>query len=122
MTRSRIASGLLIAAAATAALPAATAFAQRGGGASIEGAGQNGTHDCHGGPAVIEGAGNTVRFTGACSGLRIEGASNIVTIDLAPGAVIRVEGASNEVSWSMPGNNRPRQSVEGAANRISRAR
>ena len=71
---------------------------------------------------VIEGAGNTIRFTGACSGLRIEGASNIVTVDLAPGAVIRVEGASNEVSWSMPGNARPRQTVEGAANRISRAR
>lgn len=122
MTVSRIATGFLIAAAATATLPAATAFAQRGGGVSIEGAGQSGTRDCHGGPAVIEGAGNTIRFTGACSGLRIEGASNIVTIDLAPGAVIRVEGASNEVSWTMPGNASPRQSIQGAANRVSRAR
>lgn len=121
MTGKGLIRACLVAAVVTT-LPASATWAQRGGGSSIEGAGQTGTRDCEGGPAVVEGASNTVRFTGACSGLRIEGASNIITIDLAPGAIIRVTGASNEVRWSMPGNARPRQVVEGAANHISRAR
>jgi hypothetical protein len=104
------------------ALVPTMALAQRGG-VTIEGAGQaGGEHDCAGGPARIEGAGNEVTFTGVCSSLTIEGASNIVRVNLAPGAAIRIEGAGNIVRWSMPGNARPRQSVQGAGNALSRVR
>ena len=113
----------LIGLTAAPALAAAPAQAQhRGqGGVHIEGAGQErSVYDCAGGPASIEGAGNEVTITGACSALTITGASNIVRIDLAPGATIRIEGAGNQVRWTMPGNARPRQSVQGASNSVSR--
>ena len=114
-------STLALTALAFALIPT-MAFAQRGG-VTIEGAGQaGGEHDCAGGPARIEGAGNEVTFTGVCSSLTIEGAANIIQVDLAPGAPVRIEGASNQVNWSMPGNARPRLSIQGAANRVQRVR
>lgn len=121
---SRIAQGFLIA-VAVAIVPAAAGARQSHGegGVHIEGAGQVNHHlDCNGGSAHIEGASNRLTITGACSSLTIEGAANIIRVDLAPGAPLRIEGASNQVSWSMPGNARPRVSIQGAANSVQRAR
>ena len=110
---------------AAVALPAAVqAKPSHGGdGVHIEGAGQENHYlDCNGGRAHIQGASNELTITGACSSLTIEGAANIVRIDLAPGAPVRIGGASNQVNWSMPGNARPRLSIQGAANRVQRVR
>ena len=50
-------------------------------------------------------------------GILEEIAIDPVSVDLAPGAVIRVEGASNEVSWSMPG----KPSIRRPTHRTSRS-
>ncbi len=91
-------------------------------GASYTGAGANSEMDCDGGPASVEGASNTIIFEGACRSLKITGAGNIVTIDLAAQSTISIEGASNEVYWTAPKGTRPKQKVSGAGNRVMRAR
>ena len=91
-------------------------------GASVSGAGTTATYDCNGGPATIEGAGNTITFVGGCKSLNISGASNIVHVELAPGAPIIISGAGNRVGWTMAGKGAPRQRIMGADNRVTRAR
>ena len=124
MSMKRSAHTFFLALAAVALPAAAQAKPSHGGdGVHIEGAGQENRHlDCNGGSAHIQGASNELTITGACSSLTIEGAANIVRIDLAPGAPVRIGGASNQVNWSMPGNARPRLSIQGAANRVQRVR
>lgn len=118
MTNYRMAGGMAL--AFFAAMPIIASAQQ---GVHIEGAGQTDNRvDCNGGPVHVEGASNTLTITGACSSLTIEGAGNTVTIDLAPGARVRVEGASNRVNWSMPGDARPALSVAGAGNQVQRIR
>ncbi|MDV3456529.1 DUF3060 domain-containing protein [Sphingomonas sp. HF-S4] len=90
--------------------------------ADFTGAGEESELDCNGGAASIEGASNVMTITGACTSLTITGAGNRVTIDLAKVSRIRVVGASNEIYWRAPGTAKPRLSVQGAGNRISRAR
>lgn len=92
------------------------------GGAGYTGAGADSEMDCAGGPATIQGASNTIRFTGRCSSLEIIGASNIITIDLAAGSSIYIQGASNEVYWTAPKGTRPKQNVTGAGNSVSQLR
>lgn len=90
--------------------------------AEFTGAGEESELDCNGGGASIEGASNVMTITGACTSLMITGAGNRVTIDLAKVSRIQVVGASNEIYWRAPGTAKPRLSVTGAGNRISRAR
>lgn len=107
-----------IAFAGAALFAAAPASAQ----ATFTGAGETSELDCAGGTVVIEGASNILTITGACTGLTVVGASNRITIDLAKVSAIRVEGAGNEIHWQAPGTSKPRISVAGAANLISRRR
>jgi len=90
--------------------------------AEFTGAGEHSEMDCDGGSATIEGASNTLVIHGPCTALNVTGAGNIITIDLAEKSLIRIEGASNQIQWSAPGAAKPRISVVGAANRISRRR
>lgn len=87
-----------------------------------EGAGGGGTIDCGGDTATITGASNRMTVTGRCKALVIEGAGNVVQVDLAPKGTIRITGASNTVTWRAPDGSRPRLVVAGAGNRIARAR
>lgn len=101
---------LLSALALPATLPAQVR--QQGAGATQE-------LDCDGGVATVEGAGNTMRITGRCSALVIQGAGNRVTIDLAPRASVRIEGASNTVFYRTPDGSKARVNIAGAGNRVS---
>ncbi len=86
------------------------------------GAGEESELDCNGGPATIEGASNTLTITGGCTALTVNGAGNRITIDLAAASSVRVEGADNQILWRAPGTAKPRTSIVGAGNRISRLR
>lgn len=107
-----------IAFAGVALFVAAPASAQT----EFSGAGETSELDCAGGTVRIEGASNILTISGACTGLTLVGASNRITIDLAKVSTIRVEGAGNEIHWQAHGTAKPRISVAGAANRISRRR
>jgi len=86
----------------------------------FSGAGENSEIDCNGGSVRIEGASNTLTIQGACTSLNLSGAGNTITIDLAAQASIRVEGADNQILWRAPGTAKPRVSVTGAGNRVAR--
>ncbi|PCG14702.1 MULTISPECIES: DUF3060 domain-containing protein [Sphingomonas] len=105
---------------------AASAMLATGGTAAAqavhEGAGAEMPMTCEDGEAHITGASNRITVEGPCRLLVIEGASNIVTVDLTADAAIRVTGASNRVTWRAPGNARPRISSTGAGNVIRRMR
>lgn len=87
----------------------------------FSGAGQTNQLDCDGGGIRIEGAGNILTITGGCTSLTVEGASNEIQVDMAPGGRIAVSGASNRVRWTAPQGTRARVSSSGADNRIARA-
>ena len=97
---------------------AAPAFAQ----ASFEGAGEQGELDCSGGTATISGASNRMTVTGGCKQLVVEGADNVVRVELASKGVIRIVGASNQVQWTTPDGSKAQLRVTGAGNRISMVR
>ena len=107
---------VLITLAPIAAIWAMPAQAQ----AEFTGAGEHSEIECNGGGVSIEGADNILAIHGPCKSLTVTGASNKITIDLAAQSAIRVEGAANEIHWSAPGAARPKLSVVGAGNRISR--
>ena len=90
--------------------------------AHFEGAGARSELDCDGGVATIEGASNVITVTGRCTQLVIEGADNEVRVELAAKGVIRIEGASNRVTWTTPDGSKPQLRVSGAGNRVSMAR
>ncbi len=90
--------------------------------ARYEGAGATQELDCDGGTATIQGAGNTIRVTGRCSALVIEGAINRVQADLAPKGSIRISGASNTVTYRTADGSKARINVAGAGNRVSVAK
>jgi hypothetical protein len=95
--------------------PAATAQAV------FQGAGQHAELDCDGGEAHIEGASNTIAVGGPCMLLSVQGAGNVVTVDLAATSTIRVVGSGNRIVWRAPGKARPRVVSTGAGNSIRRA-
>ena len=55
---------------------------------------------CNGAEASIAGNRNTVTFTGSCVGLRIRGEANSVSVALAAGALIDIEGNHNRVRFT----------------------
>ncbi|WP_339346228.1 DUF3060 domain-containing protein [uncultured Sphingomonas sp.] len=105
---------------------AASVLLATGGAAAAqavhEGAGAEMPMTCEDGEAHITGASNRIAVQGPCRLLVIEGASNIVTVDLTADAAIRVRGAGNRVTWRAPGNAGPRISSAGAGNVIRRMR
>jgi len=86
----------------------------------FSGAGETSEIHCDGGSVQVEGADNTLVIHGPCKSLSVTGASNRITIALAAQSAIRVEGADNEIRWSAPGAAKPKLSVTGAGNRVSR--
>ncbi|USU07508.1 DUF3060 domain-containing protein [Sphingomonadaceae bacterium OTU29MARTA1] len=108
---------LAMAAILSAGCWAQTAAAQ----AVFQGAGQASEIDCDGGEAQINGASNTITVNGPCTLLSVQGAGNIVTVDLAAKSTIRVVGSGNRITWQAPEKVRPRVSITGADNRIRRA-
>ena len=89
---------------------------------AFSGAGATTELDCDGGTATITGASNTVKVTGQCSQLVIEGAGNTVSVALAPKGMVTIIGASNVVTWTTPDDSKPRTNIQGAGNRLSQAR
>ncbi len=110
--RSALVAAALMACGVSAPLLAQTHF---------EGAGQESSIDCDDGEAHITGASNRITVDGPCRLLSVEGAGNIVSVDLAEKAAIRVVGSSNRITWRAPGQARPRVSSTGAGNSIRRA-
>ncbi|KQN93804.1 hypothetical protein ASE95_02500 [Sphingomonas sp. Leaf231] len=88
---------------------------------TFEGAGQESRLDCDGGEAHITGASNRITVDGPCELLSVEGAGNIVSVDLSAKSAIRVVGSSNRITWRAPEKARPRISSTGAGNSIRRA-
>ncbi len=88
----------------------------------FSGAGETSELDCDGGAAAISGASNTMRITGGCTQLVIEGAGNRVEVDLASNGVVRITGASNQIAWTTPDGSKARVSVTGAGNRVYQRR
>lgn len=104
--------------AAILGCPALPAHAQ----AVLEGAGQTSTLDCAGGEGHITGSSNQVTVEGGCKLLTVEGSGNIVTAAMAAQSSIKVVGTSNQISWTAPGQAKPKTSSTGVGNSIVRAR
>lgn len=54
---------------------------------------------CQGRPVLLQGNHTDVTVTGPCRYVRVAGAHNDVTVDVAPGATIEITGAHNDVWW-----------------------
>ncbi|MEJ1977593.1 MAG: DUF3060 domain-containing protein [Acetobacteraceae bacterium] len=68
-------------------------------GAVVKAEAQTLRQACGGGDAVIEGNHNTVVLNGACHGLLLKGVGNTVAIELQAGAVVRLEGSENRITF-----------------------
>ncbi len=55
---------------------------------------------CNNAQASIGGSRNTITFTGSCTGLQIRGEENRVSVTLAPGSLIDIEGTGNHVQFA----------------------
>ncbi|MGF7146682.1 hypothetical protein FHS96_000291 [Sphingomonas zeicaulis] len=108
--------GLAIVAAAVIAVPAFAEADQ-----TFSGAGQRNTLDCDGGSLRVEGASNELSIAGGCTALEVEGASNIIQVDMAPGGTITLVGASNRIRWSAPKGAKVKVQATGAGNQVLRA-
>ena len=71
---------------------------------------------CAGAAAEVNGSRNTLTFTGACKGLQIRGEANNVTVALAQGVLIDIEGNGNHVHFTAAGA--PRLRISGSHNQI----
>jgi hypothetical protein len=71
---------------------------------------------CAGAAAEVNGGHNTLTFTGVCKGLLIRGEANNVTVALAPGALIDIEGNGNHVKFTAAGA--PRLKISGSHNQV----
>lgn len=57
---------------------------------------------CQGGAARIHGYGNQVTVAGHCTNIDVRGSDNIVTADVDPGALVRVDGDRNRIIYAGP--------------------
>ena len=71
---------------------------------------------CAGAPAEVNGGRNTLTFTGACKGLQVRGEANNVTVALAPGALIDIEGNGNQVHFTAA--TAPSLKISGSHNQV----
>lgn len=88
--------------------------------ADFTGAGEESELDCGGGAATITGAENRLQISGGCTTLSVQGAGNVISVDMAAKSAIHVTGAGNEIRWIAPGQAKPRLHIVGAGNKISR--
>lgn len=110
--------GLLPLVALTAAIPALAAENDQ----QFQGASQHTELDCDGGSLRVEGASNILSIRGNCTALTIEGAANEIDVAMAPGGRISVMGASNRIRWTAPAGTRALVRAQGADNQVIRAR
>lgn len=71
---------------------------------------------CAGAAAEVNGGHNTLAFTGACKSLLIRGEANNVSVALAQGALIDIEGNGNQVKFTAAGA--PRLKISGSHNQV----
>jgi hypothetical protein len=88
---------------------------------NVRGAGEVLTGDCRGGTATIESTGSQVTITGNCRAVTIVGDGNMITVAIADGATISVNGTGNMVNWSGAARTAPRPAVRGIGNVVQRA-
>lgn len=101
---------------------AATLLIAAASGASLTGADKTAKLNCAGGVATVRGANNDVTVSGSCKSLTLEGAENIIRIDLAASSKIIIRGADNTVYWTAPKGSKPVVNVIGADNIVQRTR
>ena len=92
--------GILIAGLGLAAI----AHAQQ---ATVRAEAETRTVDCGGGDAEVGGNRNTLTFHGGCRDFLLRGDANTVTIELAPGARVDIEGNRNHIRYSVVGGGAP---------------
>jgi hypothetical protein len=92
---------------------------QNTAGAMLRAEGQARNLDCAGQDAVIGGSRNTAVFTGSCAMLQIRGDDNTVSVALAQGALIDIEGSRNRVRFSTQPGTSPRLRAVGAGIDVS---
>lgn len=93
----RLAECLLL--AGLCALPTAGAIAEP---ARLAASGVRAIIGCPGGGASVAGSGNDVTVSGHCTSLDVTGSDNLVSIDLGPGGVARIDGDRNRVVFTGP--------------------
>jgi hypothetical protein len=81
--------------AAACVLAAVPAWAD----AAVNGSRRTEMLDCVGADAVVNGDSNRLVFQGNCRSLRINGAGNVVQVDLTPGGTVNVIGDGNHVIY-----------------------
>jgi hypothetical protein len=86
--------------------------------ASVDGSRRTEMLDCVGADAVVNGDSNRLVFHGNCHSLRINGAGNVVQIDLTPGGQVSVVGDGNHVLYTpiVPG---PLIASQGNGNQVA---
>ncbi|PSJ38833.1 hypothetical protein C7I55_16020 [Sphingomonas deserti] len=90
--------------------------------ADFSGAGATLGLECAGKSATIEGASNTVAITGALRKPACGRRGQSHHDGSRRRRPIRIEGADNEIRWRAPGEAKPRVTIAGAGNRLSRLR
>ncbi len=86
--------------------------------ATVQGDGTTSTVACAGDDAVVEGSRNDVTFTGGCRGLVVRGDGNTITVELAPGARLDLQGNANRIRYAI-GAPQPMQ-VSGSSTELLR--
>ena len=71
---------------------------------------------CTNEPAVVNGGRNNINFTGSCKGLQVRGEANNITVALAAGSLIDIEGNGNSVAFTATGA--PRLKVSGSHTQV----
>lgn len=121
----RLFASVLVAGAGLAFTASAAPMMQSGTAArtsetiEVNGVGQRQTIPCDGRRVAISGSDNVIELTGTCASLDLNGVDNRITLAVAPNGTISVAGTGQVVLWTSTG--RPRVSVQGVDNRVSRA-
>ena len=85
---------------------------------AISGNGHQRSYPCNGRPAIVEGTDHVITFTGTCASLALSGVNNTVSVELASGGRLSVNGTDNQVRWRSRGE--PRQDLSGVDNKVVR--
>lgn len=101
--------------APTPPVEAAPAIPAADSDVTISGAEENKTLACAGNRISVHGVRNTVKLIGRCSGLKVSGIGNVVTVDSTP--EISVSGINNRVIYR---SGKPETSTSGVDNIVER--
>lgn len=65
-----------------------------------------GSIDCGGRPVVLDGNRSVLRLTSPCRRVTVAGRRNDVHVEVAPGGLVEITGAHNDVTWRQVGEGR----------------